>query len=102
MKKVIIASMVAAATATVLSASGADIFKKCVACHGANGKTVYAGKVPALAGQDSAALTEKLKAYAAGTANHYGMGPVMQSQAKMFLKSDADIAAVVEHIATLK
>ncbi len=102
MKKVMIATMVAAATATVLSANGADIFKKCAACHGPTGKTVYAGKVPALAGQDVAAVTEKLKGYVAGTANHYGMGPVMQAQAKMNLKSDADIAAVAEFIAGLK
>ncbi len=100
MKKVVLLGM--ALSAAVFASDGAAIFKKCATCHGANGAMVYAGKVPALAGQESAVLIEKLTAYKNGTANAFGMGPVMQAQAKMNLKTDEDVKAVAEYVSALK
>lgn len=50
-------------SATVFSADGAALFKRCVSCHGADGS-----KAPhVVKGQTSAALLEKMKGYASGT-----------------------------------
>lgn len=85
----------------MMAADGASVYKKCIACHGPTGKTVYAGKVPALAGQEQATLVEKLHGYKAGNQNSYGMGAVMGAQAKIHLKSDEDVTAVAEYISKL-
>lgn len=87
---------------TLMAADGATIYKKCVACHGPTAKTVYAGKVPVLAGQDKAKLVESMRGYKAGSVNAYGMGAVMKAQANIHLKSDGDIEAVAEYLAGLK
>lgn len=100
MKKAIMASVVLGTT--LFAADGAAIYKKCVACHGPTAKTVYAGKVPALAGQDRGKLVESMKGYKAGSINAYGMGAVMKAQAGIHLKSDADIEAVASYLSTLK
>lgn len=104
MKKVIatIATMVIAGAASLMAADGAAIYKKCVACHGADGKIVYAGKVPAQAGKDKAYVIEALKGYKAGTQNTFGMGAVMGAQAKIHLKTDEDIEAVADYISSMK
>lgn len=100
MMKIVIGSMVLASA--IFAADGAAIYGKCVACHGKDGKTKYAGKVPALAGQDKVALIESMKGYKAGSVNKYGLGAVMASQAKIHLKDDASIEAVAEYIAGMK
>lgn len=90
--------LITAFSAAAFAASGEAIYKKCVACHGADAKMVYAGKVPAIAGKDKAFYVESLKEYQKGTKNNYGMGAVMSAQAKIHLKSDADIEAVAEYL----
>ncbi len=99
MFKIITASVILASA--TFAADGAAIYKKCVACHGADGKTTYAGKVPPLAGQVKATIVENLKGYKAGSINKYGMGALMSTQAKMDFPDDAAIEAVADFIATL-
>lgn len=100
MKKLILGAIVFAST--LLASDGAAIYKKCTACHGIDGKMKYSGKVPALAGQDKNALIEQMKGYQSGTINKYAMGAVMSAQAKLHLKSDADIEAVADYLSALK
>lgn len=102
MKKVVLGLIAAGAASMLMAADGAAIYKKCVACHGPTGKTVYAGKVPAQAGKDKAYVVEALKGYKAGTTNKFGMGAVMSAQAKIHLKTDEDIEAVAEYISNMK
>lgn len=101
MKKTVLGLALLGALSMVFGADGAAIYKKCVACHGPTGKTVYAGKVPAQAGKDKAYVMEALKEYQSGKRNQFGMGAVMQAQAKIHLKSDEDIEAVADYISQL-
>lgn len=101
MKKILVVSMVAASfAASAFGADGAAIYKKCVACHGANAEKVYMNKVAAL---NTISKDERLKAmqeYKAGTLNKYKMGAVMKGQ--MAKLSDEDIKALNDYIDTLK
>lgn len=102
MKKAILALAATGTVSLMMAADGAAIYKKCVACHGPAGNMVYLGKVPALAGQPAEKGIEYLKGYKAGTVNKYGMGAVMSVQAKLHLKTDADIEAVAKYVEGLK
>ncbi len=103
MRKVVLAIIVASGMTYGLGASeGGELYKKCQVCHGVNAEKVYAGKVPALIDLDKESLISKLQEYKDGTLNNFGMGPVMQAQAKMNLADQKDFDAVVEHILSLK
>ena len=73
--------------------SGAALFKKCTACHGAYGEKRALGKSRLIAGTDVAA---DLAGYKAGITNKYGMGALMKGEIASY--SDADIAAVAAYI----
>lgn len=95
------------ATAEVASAGfsgdvdkGADIFKKCVACHGAKAEKSYLNKIPVLTTLDPAEMVENMKKYKAGELNVFKMGAVMKGQ--MAGLSEEDMKNVVAYIQTLK
>ncbi|MGE4455419.1 MAG: cytochrome c [Arcobacteraceae bacterium] len=98
MKKVILS--VVAASLVAVSASATDLYKPCVACHGAKAEKKGLGKSEVIAGWDAAKIVESLKGYKAGTLNKYGMGGVMKVQVAKL--SDAQIDELAKYINTLK
>jgi cytochrome c len=101
MKKAILA-IATLGVVSLMAADGAAIYKKCAVCHGADGKMVYAGKVPAVTSLTKEQIIQHLNEYKEGTRNAFGMGAVMSAQAKLNIKSDADAEAVASYIETLK
>lgn len=101
MKKMLATIALLGAT-SLMAADGAAIYKTCATCHGADGKTVYAGKVPAVTSLSKDEIVAALKEYKAGSRNKYAMGAVMSAQAKLRIKTDADATAVADYIETLK
>lgn len=101
MKKTLVAIAVLGAT-SLMAADGATIYKSCAVCHGADGKMVYAGKVPAITTLSKDEIVAALGEYKAGTRNKFAMGAVMGAQAKLHIKTDADATAVADYIETLK
>ncbi|MDD6056475.1 MAG: c-type cytochrome [Helicobacter sp.] len=101
MKKVLLGILLA--SGALMAADGAAIYKKCIACHGANGERVAPGSVGGvkIAGMDKARLVEQLKGYAAGTADNGGAKAIMYSNMKNWKLTDADIEAVADHISKL-
>ena len=101
MKKIALSAAVLCVTASVcFSADGANLFKSCVACHGAAAEKPYlGGKVPALKSIASAERLESLKGYKAGTLNKNGQGGIMKAQMAKF--SEEDIAAINAYIDSL-
>lgn len=93
-----IALMSGSAFAAGDAAAGKSKFaSSCASCHGANGEG--AGIFPKLAGKTADDATAKLTAYKAGKtvgANTAMMAPMAAGL------SDADIANLAAHIATLK
>ena len=98
MKKVVLSLVLA--TASLMAASGEELFKKCVSCHGVNAEKPALGKSEVIAGWDKAKTVESLMGYRAGTLNKKGMGAMMKGQMATF--SDADIDAIAEYISKLK
>ncbi len=98
MKKIIVASLLAGVT-SLLAADGAELYKKCVSCHGANAEKSALGKSQVIKGWDQAKLVASLKGYKDGT---YGgaMKAIMKGQVAPY--SDADIEAVAGYISGLK
>lgn len=96
MKKVLLSTVFAAATACTLSAAS---FAACATCHGANGEKPALGKSQVIAGWDEAKTTAALKGYKDGS---YGgaMKAVMKGQVARL--SDADIADLAKQIAAMK
>ncbi len=91
MKKIALAMLVAGVS--LMAADGAALYKKCAACHGANGEKKALGKSAVIKGTDT---LEALKAYKAGTLNAHGMGALMKGQVASY--SDADLEAVAAYI----
>ncbi len=91
MKKIALAMLVAGVS--LMAADGAALYKKCAACHGANGEKKALGKSAVITGVDH---LQDLKDYKAGTLNRHGMGALMKGQVASY--SDADLEAVNEYI----
>ncbi len=92
MKKVIITTLILAATATVASA---DAYAKCVSCHGAEGEKAALNKSKIIKDMTKAEIVTALNGYKDGS---YGgaMKGVMKGQVTAL--SDADIQAIAEKI----
>jgi len=82
-------------TLTSLSASGADIYKKCAGCHGVNAEKKALGKSHIIKDWDAKKIASALHGYKDGT---YGgpMKALMKGQVAPL--SDADIEAVAKYI----
>lgn len=81
------------------AASATQLFVKCAACHGKNGERHSQNLTKSIAGMDQKEVTSILQEYRAGTRDTYGLGSMMQGQAKRL--SDADIKELSGHIASL-
>ena len=93
MKKIVIGTMIAAASLMAAANYGA-----CAACHGANGEKAALGKSQIIKGWPVEKTVAALKGYKDGS---YGgaMKGVMKGQVARL--SDADIQALAEHISKL-
>lgn len=84
---------------SVFAADGAQLFKACAGCHGANAEKQALGKSQIIKGWDATKVENALHGYKNGT---YGteMKGVMKGQVARL--SDEDIKALAAHIASLK
>ena len=82
-----------------LFAGGADLYKRCIGCHGINGEKKALGKSQVIKAWDTEKTFAALKGYKDGS---YGgaMKGVMKGQ--VIRLSDEDLKAISEHISTLK
>ncbi len=94
MKKLVLSTLFAAATAATLSAAN---WATCAGCHGANGEKKALGKSAIIKGWDEAKTIAALKGYKDGS---YGgaMKGVMKGQVARL--SDADIQELAKKIAS--
>lgn len=85
------------------AASGADLFRTCVACHGQRAEGNAALNAPALAGQQAAYLQRQLQNFRTGLRGaDKGDVPGSQMRAAVtVLPDDASVAAVADHLASL-
>ncbi len=96
MKKIVLSTIFAAATAASLSAAS---LAACAGCHGADFSKAALGKSQVVKGWDAAKIETALKGYKDGS---YGgaMKATMAGQVKAL--SDADIADIAKQIAAMK
>ncbi len=96
MKKLVLSTIIAAATAASLSAAS---LAACAGCHGADFSKAALGKSQVVKGWDAAKIEASLKGYKDGT---YGgpMKGVMAGQVKNL--SEADIKDLSAQIAAIK
>ncbi|MCH5323052.1 MAG: c-type cytochrome [Helicobacter sp.] len=101
MKKILLSLVLAGGC--LMAADGADIFKKCIACHGPQGDKVAPGSKGdvTIGGLDKARLVASLKGYAAGTEDNGGAKAIMYSNMKNWNLTDEDIDAVADYISKL-
>ena len=76
--------------------SGADLYKKCSACHGIDGSKAALGKSKHLKGMSFEEVKVSLKEYRAGTKNVTGMGGLMKGQVSSL--KDVEISNLAEYI----
>lgn len=84
------------------SPNPANLYKKCIACHGEKGDKVAPGSVGSvlIADLSKETLIADLKGYRAKTLSKGGTAAIMYLQVNGF--SDADIEALGEYIASFK
>ncbi len=85
---------------TALIADGETLYKNCAGCHGANGNTRALHLSKAIAGDNYDKTVKQLTAYKKGQLNLYGLGNIMETQAKTLSKSD--IEALAKYIESLE
>lgn len=80
---------------TSLSASGADLFKKCAGCHGMNAEKQALGKSQVIKGWKASKIVAALKGYKEGT---YGgpMKAIMKGQVAAL--NDSDMQSLATYI----
>ncbi len=78
--------------------NGKTLYKKCVACHGADGKKSALGVSAPLKGQKEEALYKEMKGYLAGSYGGKKKGIMKRNLAKY---SDDELKALASFIATL-
>lgn len=106
MRKVLIAcAALAAFSSAAFAADGATLYKKCVACHGANAEKPYlGGKVPALNTLSKEEIIASLKGYKDGSLGDgkgkFGMMGVMKGQVASL--NDESIEALADFIVSKK
>lgn len=100
MKKIYVLAVACLLGSSLYAADGAEIYKKCAACHGAKAEKKYANKVPPLVSVSKEDRLKALEGYKDGTNNTYGMGGVMKTQVRSY--SAEDLKAVNDFIETLK
>ncbi len=83
-------------TAILGAADGAALYKKCAACHGANGEKVALGKSKVINEMSKDELVTAMKGYQEGT---YGGAMKALMKGQVATLSETDLDAIAEHIA---
>ena len=98
MKKsiMVLVALLGLGSVSVMADEGADLFKKCTACHGAQGEKAALGKSKIIKDLGVAGVITALKGYKDGS---YGgpMGGMMKGQVTTL--TDAQITAIASYIA---
>jgi cytochrome c553 len=96
MKKVLVAvSVLFGLWSTSMADEGADLFKKCAVCHGAQGEKAALGKSKVIKEMSSAQIITALKGYKDGT---YGAASKAIMKGQVASLNDAQITALAAHI----
>lgn len=96
MKKVLIAvSVLFGLWSNSMADEGADLFKKCAACHGAQGEKAALGKSKIIKELSSAQIITALKGYKDGT---YGAASKAIMKGQVASLNDAQITALATYI----
>ncbi len=98
MKKIVF-SLMAVGAMSFLAADGAELYKKCAGCHGANGEKKALGKSKVITGMPAAETEAALKGYKDGSFGG-AMKGLMKGQVASL--SDDDIKALATYIEGLK
>jgi len=95
----VLLGLAVAGSLSIVSASGADVYKKCTACHGATAEKKALGKSAIIKGWETQKTVAALKGYQDGT---YGgaMKGLMKGQVASL--SDAQIEDVAKFIEAQK
>lgn len=81
---------------SAMADEGADLYKKCAACHGTNGEKAALGKSKIIKDMCIADVISALKGYKDGS---YG-GPMKgMMKGQVAILTDAQIASIAKHIA---
>jgi len=93
--KIVAALAVVGSLSMANATEGADVYKKCAACHGVNAEKKAMGKSQIIAGWEASKTIAALKGYKDGS---YGgpMKALMKGQVASL--SDAEIEAVAKYI----
>jgi len=78
---------------------GAQLYTKCMPCHGVNAEKSAYGVTEIINTWDSVSLKDTLMEYKAGTLDEYGYGELMHSQTVTY--TDEEINLVADYIPTL-
>ena len=81
------------------SLDGAEIFKRCAVCHGANADKRSLNVSGYIAGMNDKDIINILHEYQSGKRNKYGYGSMMKGQAKKL--SEEQLDAVAKYVASL-
>ncbi len=82
-------------TALLAASDGAALFKKCAACHGANGEKKALGKSHVIKNMSHDEIVSALKGYQDGT---YGAAMKALMKGQVATLKDADIEAIADYI----
>ncbi|KHG35231.1 MAG: hypothetical protein OA34_00555 [Sulfurospirillum sp. MES] len=78
---------------------GAQLFKQCAGCHGADGRNKAFGKSGIIAGQSAEDLMESIKFYRESEFKAHGTSLVMSKQTKnMSLQDISDVAHYISKL----
>jgi cytochrome c553 len=81
------------------SAHGAELFQRCVQCHGPDGGGVVSGSVPSIAGQHVSVLARQIVQFRAG--QHWDMRMEGVASSHEIFSSPQDIADVANYVSML-
>ena len=95
----VVLGLVVVGSLTAVSANGAEIYNKCIACHGATAEKKALGKSQVIKGWEASKTVAALKGYKEGT---YGGGMKAVMKGQVMSLSDSQIQDVAKYIETQK
>lgn len=94
-KMLIVAGVIAGIWTNAVAEDGAALFKKCAACHGAQGEKPALGKSKVIKDMSKAEITAALKGYKDGS---YGGAAKAMMKGQVATLDDAKISAIADLI----
>lgn len=100
MKRLAILGIASVFSVLAFAVDGAEIYKKCVGCHGVDGTQKYHPKASPIVTLRKDRRLRALEGYKEGNNNKYGMGSAMRAQVQNL--NQLELEAVNEYIESLK